>query len=99
MAKTDKYLSFVSPDGTNWGVEIRLPGASSALAVFHHPDGSTARRNRYAWIQWHGAEARNVTARIKPRAVMRELDDAELALLFRRSMAIGTSSFPAFSPA
>ena len=80
--------AFTSPDGTQWGVEARSPGASNIMVVFHHPDASTSRRNRYAWINWQGAEARNVTARLDARAVIDGLTDAELKRLFRRSMPI-----------
>jgi len=37
--------SFRGPDGTNWGVEVQVPGASNAMIVFHHPGGKTARHD------------------------------------------------------
>jgi hypothetical protein len=80
--------AFTSPDGVQWGVEARSPGASNIMVVFHYPDASTSRRNRYAWINWHGTEARNVTARLEEKKVLDTLTDADLSRLFRRSMPI-----------
>ena len=82
---------FVAPDGVRWGVEVRTPGASNAMIVFLHPSGATARYNRYAWHIWEGPEARNVTARLGKAQVLDDISDAELALLFRRSMPIETA--------
>ena len=88
---------FRAPDGQTWGVEVRAPGASNAMVVFHHPDGTTGRRNRYAWWITHGPEARDVTARLVPATVLDALDQRELQRLFRRSMPID-SSVPRFEP-
>lgn len=85
---------FNGPDGTRWGVEVRMPTASNAMVVFLHPGGKTSGMNRYAWHQWHGPEARSVTSRIKPDAVMKVLSEDVLALLFRRSMPISASGNP-----
>ena len=82
--------NFTGPDGVRWGVEVRSPGASNAMVVFHHPDGS--RLNRYGWLIWHGPESRSVTARLKPAEVLKSLDDANVARLFRRSMPVHTGS-------
>jgi hypothetical protein len=79
---------FRGPDGTNWGVEVQLPGASNAMIVFHHPIGKTARLDRYAWEIWSGPESRSVTSRVAPERVMQSLTDAKLQLLFRRSMPV-----------
>ena len=81
--------AYRSPDGSQWGVEARAPGASNIMVVFHHPDTSTSRLNRYAWINWKGAESRDVAAQLEEKAVLDALSDAELARLFRRSMPIG----------
>lgn len=81
---------YVAPDGVHWQVEVRMPGASNAMLVFHHPGGRTSRLNRYAWYLWQGEEARNVTARLTAKQVLERVTDAELALLFRRSMPIST---------
>jgi hypothetical protein len=78
--------TFTGPDGIRWGVEVRAPGASNAMVVFHHPDGS--RFNRYGWLIWHGPESRSVTARLKPTEVLKSLDDADVARLLRRSMPV-----------
>lgn len=90
-----KMKPFQSPDGTSWGVEIKLPGASNAMVVFHHPGGQTARNDRYAWLNWSGPEARSVTSRISAKKVTEMLNEENLAGLFRRSMPI---SRPAVAP-
>lgn len=82
---------FTGPDGTNWGVEVQLPGASNAMVVFHHPGGETARLDRYAWFLWNGPEARSVTSRVSAEKVMSALTPENTALLFRRSMPVSTS--------
>jgi len=81
---------FRGPDGTPWRAEVRAPSFSNVMIVFRHPDASSSSRNRYAWYIWHGAEARNVTARLTAKQVLESLTDAELARLFRRSMPIST---------
>lgn len=73
-----------------WGIEVRSPGASNAMVVFHYPDGASSRRNRYAWVLVSGPEARDVTQRLDTVKVLESLDDDALALLFRRSMPIST---------
>ena len=92
MAKDSRQ--FKGPDGTPWGVEVRMPTASNAMVVFHHPDGNTSGLNRYAWHQWHGPEARSVTSRVAVDSVMQTLSDDVLALLFRRSMPISAGDTP-----
>jgi len=84
--------SYTSPDGTSWTVEIVLPGATNAMIMFEHPDGATSRRDRYNWVNIAGPGARNVTSRAEAAAVMRELTDVQIALLFRRSMPISTAA-------
>ncbi|MFI5242986.1 MAG: hypothetical protein ACHQRL_08255 [Gemmatimonadales bacterium] len=84
--------TYTSPDGTSWTVEIVLPGATNAMIMFEHPDGATSRRDRYNWVNIAGPGARNVTSRAEAAAVMRELTDAQIALLFRRSMPISTTA-------
>jgi hypothetical protein len=85
---------FNGPDGTRWGVEVKMPTASNAMIVFHHPGGKTSGNDRYSWHQWHGPEARSVTSRVKGDAVMKVLSDDVLALLFRRSMSITAGADP-----
>ena len=75
-----------SADGISWGVSVRSPGASNAMVVFHHPDGS--RMNRYGWLIWHGPESRSVTSRLDKDVVLKSLEDADLGRLFRRSMPV-----------
>ena len=88
-ASTRRYTG---PDGTNWIVQVMLPGATNAMIVFEHPDGGTSRRDRYNWVNIAGPGARNVTSRADASAVMRELTDAQIALLFRRSMPISSGA-------
>ncbi len=85
---------FTGPDGTKWGAEVKVPGSSNAMVVFHHPGGKTARLDRYAWHQWHGPEARSVTGSLNVEAVMKVLTPAVLSLLFRRSMPISAGRTP-----
>ena len=82
--------AFTGPNGTNWGVEVQNPGASNAVVVFRHPDGRTARLDRYAWYITRGPESQNVTGRLNKRAVLDSLGDADLQRLFRRSMPVST---------
>jgi hypothetical protein len=89
MAK--KMKAFSGPDGTNWGVEVQVPGASNAMIVFHHPGGKTARLDRYAWDIWNGPESRSVTSRVSVDKIMQALTDEKLRLLFRRSMPVSNS--------
>lgn len=92
MAKVMRV--FEGADGTKWGVDVRMPTASNAMVVFRHPGGDSSGRNRYAWHQWHGPEARSVTSRVSPDAVMKTLSEDVLVLLFRRSMPISPGSNP-----
>lgn len=82
--------AFTGPNGTNWGVEVQNPGASNAVVVFRHPDGQTARLDRYAWYIARGPESQNVTGRLNRRTVLDSLGDADLQRLFRRSMPVST---------
>lgn len=75
-----------SDDGTDWRVDVRLPGASNAMVVFLHPRSS--QLNRYAWHIWRGPEARSVTARVPADRVADSLTDGDVSRLFRRSMPI-----------
>jgi hypothetical protein len=92
MAESNR--GFTTPDGTLWGVQVRMPTASNAMVVFRHPGGDSSGLNRYAWHQWHGPEARSVTSRVSADAVMKTLSDDVLALLFRRSMPISPGATP-----
>jgi hypothetical protein len=83
--------AFAGPDGTNWGVEVQVPGASNAMIVFHHPGGKTARLDRYAWDIWTGPESRSVTSRVTGDKVMSALTDEKLRVLFRRSMPVSNN--------
>ena len=86
--------TFQSPDGTVWTVVVTSPGASNAMVVFKHPDGRTARRDRYNWYQARTPEARNVTTRLDPKNVLDAITEPQMALLFRRSMLISAADNP-----
>jgi hypothetical protein len=79
---------FVTPDGTQWGVEVLVPGSSNAMVYFHHPDGRTARKDRYAWFLGNGPEAKSVTARLDKKRVLDALDEEELRVLVRGDTAV-----------
>jgi hypothetical protein len=87
-----KSRHYTSPDGTDWTVEVMLPGATNAMIVFEHPDGATSRRDRYNWVNIAGPGARNVTSRADAAAVLQELTDVQIALLYRRSMPISAAA-------
>jgi hypothetical protein len=80
--------TFTAPDGTTWGVEEGLPGSSNAMVIFRYPDDRSGRRDRYNWFISSAPEARSVTSRLSTARVMEHLDDATLAMLFRRSMPV-----------
>lgn len=98
MNNTSEMKSFRAADGTNWGVQVQLPGYSSAIIVFHHPDGRTARKDRYVTLNWHGGEASQVTKTVDPETMLSTLNDDAMRSLFSRSVLVGTGR-PAFSPA
>lgn len=79
---------FRGADGTDWKVELAVPGSSNVMVVFRHPDGRSARKDRYNWFISTGPEARSVTSRLSPERVMQQLDDSTIARLFGRSMPV-----------
>ena len=87
--------TYKSPDGVEWMVETALPGSSNIMVVFRHPDGRSARLDRYNWYISKGPEARSVTSRLSKEDVLRQLDDQAIAMLFSRSMPV---SRPAIEP-
>lgn len=87
--------TFKSPDGVEWKVETALPGSSNIMVVFRHPNGDSARLDRYNWFISKGPEARSVTSRLSKDDVLRQLDDTAIAMLFSRSMPV---SRPAIEP-
>ena len=87
--------TYRSADGTEWGVQVTLPGSSNAMVVFRHPDGATSSLDRYNWFISTAPEARSVTSRLSPERVMSQIDDVSLARLFSRSMPV---SRPAIEP-
>jgi hypothetical protein len=94
--KRNTPRAFESPDGARWDVEVpaTLAGASNAMVIFHHPNGATARLDRYAWYLADSPEARSVTGHLDADAVLKGISDEELALLFRRSMLISAADNP-----
>lgn len=82
--------TFHGPDGTAWAIEVLMPSHSSAMVVFRHPAGDTARFNRYAWVNAATPTAGDVRGRLTTDEVLTALDDRALARLFRRSMPIST---------
>ncbi len=88
---------FRAPDGRTWTVTVRSPGASTAMVVFLHPDRSRSGEDRYAWWVSRAPEASDVTARLTPGTVARELTEADLTLLFRKAILIASQT-PRFEP-
>jgi hypothetical protein len=82
------HRTWASPDRTTWRIEISNPGSSNAIVRFRHPDGDSARLDRYNWYISRGPEAKSVTGRLDPKKVAQALSDDDLTLLFRRSMPI-----------
>lgn len=80
--------SWRSPDGIDWLVDVDLPGSSNAMVIFRHPDGASARLDRYNWFISNGPEARSVTSHLSKSKVLESLDDLAIARLYRRSMRI-----------
>lgn len=80
--------SYQSSDGTAWGIEVKVPSHSSAMVCFRHPNGETARRDRYAWYNAHQPEACDPRARLTPKQVLDALTDVNLEALFQRSMPV-----------
>jgi len=77
-----------SPDGTDWAVDVDLPGSSNAMVIFRHPAGASSRLDRYNWYLSNGPEARSVTSRLTKSKILDGLTDQDLARLYRRSMRI-----------
>jgi hypothetical protein len=80
--------AYRAADGTEWGIEVAVPGSSNAMIYFRHPDGRTVQNDRYNWVLSHGPEARSVTSRLKPKKVLESLTDEDIEMLFRRSMPV-----------
>ena len=93
MAKKAKR-TFLDAAGFSWNVQVKLPGSSNAMIVFHRIGAPNSRSDRYNWYQSDSPEARNVTAHLDASAVLGSLRDEQLALLFRRSMLISAASDP-----
>ncbi|MCC6317511.1 MAG: hypothetical protein IT361_07415 [Gemmatimonadaceae bacterium] len=85
-----KMTPYRAPDGTLWGAQVRMPSHSSAMVIFHHPTGETARLNRYAWLNVRSATAQDPSAHLDAHTLAGGLNEAELARLFRRSLPMNT---------
>lgn len=83
-------MTYRSPDGTEWEVEVEMPTHSGALVVFKHPDNRTGRRDRYVTYNSRAPQANDPRARLDEAGVLTSLNERELARLFRRSMPIET---------
>lgn len=83
-----KKVMFRATDGTEWNVQVQLPSSSNAMVLFRHPDGQSSHRDRYNWYLHDGPGARNVTTRLVPAEVLANMDQAKLAKLFNRSIAV-----------
>ena len=81
---------YESPDGIRWRVEVKVPSFSSAMVVFKHPDGDSARKDRYAWYNAQMPESQDPRARLTPGQVIDALSDRDIARLYRRSMPVHT---------
>ncbi|MGQ0648044.1 MAG: hypothetical protein ACT4P7_10765 [Gemmatimonadaceae bacterium] len=81
---------FRAPDGTLWGVQVRMPSHSGALVIFHHPTGETARLNRYAFLNVRSADAQDPRASLTIDALTRALDERAIGRLFRQSAPVST---------
>jgi hypothetical protein len=84
--------TYTAPDGLTWGVKVQSPGASNAIILFRHPGAASSRLDRYNWVINKGPEARSVTARVDPDKVLAQLEPAEIARLFARSMPVSRQS-------
>lgn len=90
MSSTRDMKPFQTADGTRWGVEVQLPGASSANIIFHHPDPGTSRKDRYTRLEWRGPESADVTGHLDAAKIRAALSDSVVADLFKRSAPIGS---------
>lgn len=86
---------FRGPDGLTWTASARSPGATHVIVVFQHPDRTRSALDRYATWVVDSPAAHDVTARLTPADVLRDLDDAALVRLFRRAAPIA-SQVPRF---
>ena len=98
MSSIKNMKPFQTADGTRWGVEVQLPGSSSANVIFHHPDPGTSRKDRYTRLEWRGPGSANVVGHLDIAKIRAALSDAVIADLFKRSAPIGWGA-PAFPPA
>src|SRR5437764_3516447 len=72
-----RYIGDWSSDVCSSDLEVMLPSQSTAMVVFHHPGGLTARLDRYAWYTWSGPEARSEERRVGKECRSRWSPDRE----------------------
>jgi hypothetical protein len=60
------------------------------MVIFKHPEGETARGDRYAWYNSDLPESQDPRSRLKPKRVLELLSDGDLAALYQRSMPVYT---------
>lgn len=83
-------IPFRGPDGTWWGTEVCMPSHSSALVIFHHPTGETARLNRYVSVNVRDMKAQDPRQCLTKETVTKALSSREIARLFRRSVPVSS---------
>jgi hypothetical protein len=79
---------FHASDGATWNVDVRLPSHSGAMLIFQHAGGQSVAGDRYAWINAHADTVSDPRERLSASALLERMSDAEIAGLFRRSMAV-----------
>lgn len=94
MKRPSASRAYRSPDGVEWTLEVELPGTTSALVLFRHPDGRSARQDRYNWYQAQPDQIPGGGHRVRPADVLASLTDAQIAMLYRRSMRVSSADDP-----
>jgi hypothetical protein len=79
---------YSTPEGATWNVDVKLPSHSGAMLVFQHAGGQSVAADRYAWINAALEATTDPRERLKAGTMLDGLSDAEIARLFRRSMAV-----------
>ncbi|HEX9564948.1 MAG TPA: hypothetical protein VF981_13285 [Gemmatimonadaceae bacterium] len=80
--------AFQAPSGATWNVDVKLPSHSGAMLVFQHAGGQSMAGDRYAWINAGAAIVSDPRERLSATSLLESMSQAEIARLFRRSMAV-----------
>ena len=88
MSRKNTVREYHSPDGLPWKVAVKLPSHSSAMVYFQHPGGRSSSGDRYAWLNAPVHTTTDPRERLTAPALLESLSDAQIATLFRRSMAV-----------